>query len=90
MQGSFGGRLKTQLVITFMVIIIVVLGGMSLFIYKRVEKVVEKQSADITQQYFRQNEYNISSFAAEMNNILLSLTQKKEIASYIRTGRQKW
>lgn len=89
MQGSFGGRLKTQLVITFMVIIIVVLGGMSLFIYKRVEKVVEKQSADITQQYFRQNEYNISSFAAEMNNILLSLTQKKEIASYIRTGWQE-
>ena len=89
MQGNFGGRLKTQLVITFMVITTAVLGGMSLFIYKRVEDVVEKQSADITQQYFRQNEYNISSFAAEMNNILISLTQKKEIASYIRTGWQE-
>lgn len=88
MRDNFGGRLKTQLVIVFMVIITVVMGGMSLFIYNRVEEVVEKQSADITQQYFRQNEYNISGFATEVNNILRSLTQKEEIISYIRTGWQ--
>ncbi len=88
MRDNFGGRLKTQLIIVFMVTITVVMGGMALIIYRRVEDVVEKQSADITQQYFRQNEYNISSFAAEVNNIMRSLIQKEEIISYIGTGWQ--
>lgn len=88
MRDNFGGRLKTQLIIVFMVTITVVMGGMALIIYERVEEVVEKQSADITQQYFRQNEYNISNFATEVNNIMRSLIQKEEIASYIRMGWQ--
>lgn len=88
MRDNFGGRLKTQLIIVFMVTITVVMSGMALIIYNRVEKVVEKQSADITQQYFRQNEYNISNFATEVNNIMRALIQKEEIVSYIRTGWQ--
>ena len=83
MRDNFGGRLKTQLIIVFMVTITVVMGGMALIIYRRVEDVVEKQSADITQQYFRQNEYNISSFAAEVNNIMRSLIQKEDRKSVV-------
>lgn len=89
MRDNFGGRLKTQLIMVFMVIITVVMSGMAFIIYKRVEDVVEKQSADITQQYFKQNEYNISSFAAEVNTILRSLIQNEEVISYIRTGWQE-
>lgn len=88
MRNNFGGRLKTQLTIAFMVIITVLMVLAGLFTYHRVESVVEKQSADITQQYFGQNEYNLSAFAAEMSNVLRLLSQMDEVTQYIESGWQ--
>ena len=62
MQDNFGRRLKTQLIMVFVSIITVMMVLVSWFTYKKVEAVVEKQSADITQQYFQQNEHNITTF----------------------------
>ena len=53
MQDNFGRRLKTQLIMVFVSIITVMMVLVSWFTYKKVEAVVEKQSADITQQYFQ-------------------------------------
>ena len=86
MQNNLGRRLKTQLIFVFAVIITGMMVFVSWFTYKKVEAVVERQSADITQQYFQQNEYNISTFTDEVNNFLKILTQSADVQGYIRSG----
>lgn len=86
MKNNFGGRLKTQLIIAFMAIITVMMVFVAAFTYKKVAAVIERLSADITQQYFQQNEYNIQSLADETNKLLTFLTQSDSVYRYIRTG----
>ena len=59
--------MKTQLIAVFTVLLTVLLGAVGVLTYQRVEIVVERQSANITQQYFRQRAYNIQSFAQEVD-----------------------
>ena len=86
MQDNFGRRLKTQLIMVFVSIITVMMVLVSWFTYKKVEAVVEKQSADITQQYFQQNEHNITTFMEEVSTFSKLLTQSASVQQYIRSG----
>ena len=86
MQDNFGRRLKTQLIMVFVSIITVMMVLVSWFTYKKVEAVVEKQSADITQQYFQQNEHNIKTFMEEVSTFCKLLTQSASVRQYIRSG----
>ena len=86
MRGNFGVRLKTQLIAVFTILLTVLLGLVGILTYQRVESVVERQSADITQQYFRQNAFNIRSFSQEIDNTLKLLTQITALQEYMESG----
>ncbi len=78
--------MKTQLIAVFTVLLTVLLGAVGVLTYQRVEIVVERQSANITQQYFRQSAYNIQSFAQEIDNTLKLLTQVPALQEYLGSG----
>ena len=78
--------MKTQLIAVFTVLLTVLLGAVGVLTYQRVEIVVERQSANITQQYFRQSAYNIQSFAQEIDNTLKLLTQVPPLQEYLGGG----
>ena len=73
LQKNFGLRLKTQLVIFFMGLMTLMMSSVILITYKRTEVVLEEQSAALTQQYFDQSEYNLVTYAKEIDKMLLSL-----------------
>ena len=54
---SFGPRLRNQLILVFVVTISCVLAFVFLTTYQQAKKLLQEQSANITSQYFAQNEY---------------------------------
>lgn len=88
MQKNFDLRLKTQLVIFFMGLMTVMMISVILITYKRTEVVLEEQSAVLTQQYFDQSEYNLVTYAKEIDKVLLSLSQISGVTEYLENGWQ--
>lgn len=85
-QKNFGLRLKTQLVVFFMGLMTIMMVSVIVITYKRTEMVLEEQSATLTQQYFDQNEYNLVTYAKEIDKILLSLSQIGGVTEYLENG----
>ena len=86
LQKNFGLRLKTQLVIFFMGLMTLMMSSVILITYKRTEVVLEEQSAALTQQYFDQSEYNLVTYAKEIDKMLLSLSQINGVTEYLENG----
>lgn len=85
-QKNIGRRLKTQLIIAFMVLISMLLIGVVCFTYKKVEKVVQDQSSAITHQYFVQNEYSILAFTEELDKLLKLMIVQSGLGEYLNSG----
>lgn len=88
-RQTFSRRLKTQLILIFMITITLLVVVVSVFSYKRSEKVIQEQTASMMQQYFVQNQYNILSYTQEMENLLRLLTIQDSIQDYMRNGWSK-
>lgn len=86
LQKNFGLRLKTQLVIFFMGLMTLMMSSVILITYKRTEVVLEEQSAALTQQYFDQSEYNLVTYAKEIDKMVLSLSQINGVTEYLENG----
>ena len=86
LEKNFGLRLKTQLVIFFMGLMTLMMVAVIVITYRKTEAVLEEQSAALTQQYFEQNEYNLVTYAKEIDKILLSLSQISGVTEYLENG----
>lgn len=86
MKTAFGFRLKTQLIIVFMTLMTGLMVAFCLIVFRRVEQVVETQSADLNQQYFEQNEYSILNYTKQIDELALKLSQTDGVPQYLETG----
>lgn len=85
-KGFFSKRLRSQLLLVFMITITLLIGGISVFSYQGAENVVRHQSGEIMQQYFRQNEYNILRYTKEVEKLLRLLMIQDSLQDYMRQG----
>ena len=83
---SFGPRLRNQLILVFVVTISCVLAFVFLTTYQQAKKLLQEQSANITSQYFAQNEYNIEAFMDDVDKDAKLLTLTWDIQDYINRG----
>ena len=85
-RQNIGTRLITQLTALFMLIFAVLILMTSFITYDQVRKVMERQSADLTQRNMRQTEQSFLSYADELNRELLLLTGISEVEGYLDRG----
>ena len=83
---AFSRRLQSQLLAVFMVTITLLVGVVSIFSYKRSEKVIQEQSASMMQQYFQQNQYNIVRYTQEVEKVLRLFMIQDSLQDYMRQG----
>lgn len=86
MNRNFGVRLKTQLFIAFVTVLTLLMMCVVVTTYQKTEKVIEDQTAELTQQYLEQSRYNMSTYAEKINKVLFSLSEINGIARYFKTG----
>lgn len=85
-QKIIGFRLKTQLILVFVALFATILTIVSVVAYKLMESVVERQSAQASLQQFQQTEYNLDSFADEVDRVSRLLAIDPQIHQYIVQG----
>lgn len=68
-EDSMGFKLKTQLVVSFMTIVLTIMVLSSSFVYSAVLDIIEKRSEQSTFQQFRQAEYSILAFCNEVDKV---------------------
>lgn len=83
---TFSRRLRSQLMAVFMATITLLVAVVSVFSYKRAEKVIQEQSAGMMQQYFQQNQYNIRRYTKEVEKILRLFMIQDSLQDYMRQG----
>lgn len=83
---TFSRRLQTQLMAVLMVTITLLVGIVSIFNYRRSETVIQEQSSSLMQQYFQQNQYNITSYTKEIEKLLRLLMVQEYLQDYMRQG----
>lgn len=85
-QSYFSQKLKTQLIILFMVIISALMGLVGVIIYSRARAEMEDQSARLTAQYLSATERDIDRFCEEMDLTLLQLSLLPGAEEYLEQG----
>lgn len=83
---TFSRRLQSQLMVVFMVTITLLVGIVSIFNYKRSEKVIQEQASSLMQQYFQQNQYSITRYTKEIEKLLRLLMVQDDLQDYMRQG----
>lgn len=86
MNRNFGVRLKTQLFIAFITVLSLLMMCVVIITYQKTERVIEDQTADLTQQYLEQSQYNMSTYAEKINKVLFTLSEISGIPNYFQTG----
>ncbi|MGB8451644.1 MAG: histidine kinase [Anaerocolumna sp.] len=87
-KETFSIRLKTQLIVVFVSIIVILIFAAGALIYQKVEVILKKQSAEMTSQNFVQNEYNITNFMKELETIQNFFLTFQELQAYMGRGWQ--
>lgn len=83
---AFSRRLQFQLMLVFMITIAFLVGSVSLLSYQRSKKVIQEQSADIMQQYFKQTEYSVAAFTDEIEKVIRLIMVQGDVQEYMRRG----
>lgn len=80
-------RLRTQLLLLFMAVLLFVLSLSSGFIYTGVIRILQKQSEDSTVQMFKQAEYSILEFRKNVDKVSRILLVDEQIQKFLdKTG----
>jgi two-component system sensor histidine kinase YesM len=80
---NFNIKLKTQLMASFLIMILCIIGIFSLVIYNSVLGILKQQSEELVIRQFRQSEYNILNVKEEMEKVAELLTINKDIQSFV-------
>lgn len=77
------GSLANQLVISFLVIFLIIFSLSSLFAYLRILGILKNNAKETTLQQFKQYDYNLTSFAGEVDQLSRMLVLDSELYDLI-------
>ena len=83
---TLGGRLKTQLTVFFVAVSVAMMGTTGVVTYRAVEKVLQAQSAAITNQFLTQSEYNIMAQIGMVDKATKLVMVSPELSEYLDRG----